>query len=117
MVGLDVSWMPPESSCTVNSYDIQYRQGTDDGWSTESTMSTLYLLSGLPYGSTYQIQVRAVSDDREGPWSNEVQEATYNGMISNQLYINTFFELYNTLNNNIFIMHNSKIKYYVQHSI
>jgi hypothetical protein len=85
MVGLDVSWQTPESSCTVSSYDIQYRLGSGN-WSTRSTMTTSYQLSGLPYGSTYYIQVRAVSDAGNGWWSDEVQKTTYNGMRNNLNY-------------------------------
>ena len=85
MVGLMVSWVPPESNCTVNSYDMQYRRDTSGDWNTVSTMSMSYQLSGLQLGSTYYIQVRAVSDAGNGPWSDEIEEITYNGMISRQL--------------------------------
>jgi hypothetical protein len=94
MVGLHVSWMPPpQTSCPINSYDIQYRLATGDNLSTESTMSPPYQLRGLYTGSKYFIRVRAVSGDREGPWSDEIEQTTYNGiyMILRQLM---FLELH-----------------------
>ena len=70
---LGVSWAAPTNpGPAITDYDVQYRQGatgsfTDAGYDGTGTTTTL---TGLTSGTAYQVQVRAVNADGNGPWSD-----------------------------------------------
>ena len=70
---LGVSWEAPTNpGPAITDYDVQYRQGatgsfTDAGYDGTGTTTTL---TGLTSGTAYQVQVRAVNADGNGPWSD-----------------------------------------------
>ena len=70
---LSVSWTTPPNTGKppISDYDVQYRAGTtgnftDAGYTGTGTSTTL---TGLTQGTAYQVQVRAVNADGNGPWS------------------------------------------------
>ena len=79
-----IEWKAPEitGSSTITSYDLRYRKDElDSAWVlveniwTSGTLS--YTLTGLEGGAKYDIQIRAKSGIRAGPWSQpEVVEPT-----------------------------------------
>ena len=77
---LDVAWTPPYANgTTIDGYEAQYRkkaaQGVDPAeWTaysgTLNANARTLSLTGLRNGATYEVQVRAVSNDEgKGPWS------------------------------------------------
>ena len=71
---------PDANGTTIHRYKAQYRKKAAEGeeaaeWTAysralDATARTLSL-TGLQHGATYEVQVRAVSDDEgAGPWSN-----------------------------------------------
>ena len=70
---LGVNWTAPTNpGPAITDYDVQYRQGatgtfTDAGYDGTGTSTTL---TGLTSGTAYQVQVRAVNADGNGPWSD-----------------------------------------------
>ncbi len=87
--GIALSWMPPASDgfSSVIAYDLRYIETSademvnaawtvvEDVWTTES--GTLqYTLSGLTADSEYDIQVRAVNEVGDGPWSETAKATT-----------------------------------------
>ena len=78
---LDVSWpAAPANGTTITGYKAQYRVKADEGedpnrWTaytgTLSATKTSLVLSTLPEGVTYEVQVRALTSlEGEGPWSD-----------------------------------------------
>ena len=81
---LSVSWAAPVNAGEpITGYDVQYREagtpgGTEadfvdamyDGTATETT------ITGLTTGTSYEVQVRATSDDGTSPWSESGTGAT-----------------------------------------
>ena len=87
---LDVSWTAPDASgATITGYEVQYRVQVADGetpnaWTTYTytddednttsvlpATSTSVTLSDLRIGVTYQVQVRALTQNEgPGPWSD-----------------------------------------------
>ena len=78
---LDVTWTAPDANgTTIHRYKAQYRvkaaEGEDDAeWTAYSgaldANARTLSLSGLLYGTTYEVQVRAVDDhEGAGPWSD-----------------------------------------------
>ena len=73
------------------SYNVRYRptatatpsnpedaSGDDSGdWTTTNTTNTSYELSGLQEGTSYTVQVQAVSGDKQSDWTNALF-STYN---------------------------------------
>ena len=86
---LDVSWSPPplaEGRASsphgrhpgrgprgpdVDSYDLQYREGTSGNWTTgpQNVSGTSAMISGLTANTAYQVQVQATNDEGTSPWS------------------------------------------------
>ena len=72
---LSVTWTAPDNSGKpdIQSYDLQYRQGTSGGWTPgpqdETGLSAT--ISGLAAGTEYQVQVRATNDEGDSDWSAE----------------------------------------------
>ena len=69
---LDVAWVAPSAGDRpITHYDLQYRAGTSGDWTlVEDITLTSYTITGLTNGTSYQVQVRAVSEVGEGVWSD-----------------------------------------------
>ena len=74
-----VSWTAPNSERTITSYEVHYKAIGAMIWSMVNVTSTLTTLEYLSPGTTYQVQVRAVSDMGSGPYSNGRSATTYRG--------------------------------------
>jgi hypothetical protein len=72
-----VSWTAPNSERTITSYEVHYKAIGAMIWSMVNVTSTLTTLEYLSPGTTYQVQVRAVSDMGSGPYSNGRSATTY----------------------------------------
>ena len=74
---LRVTWSPPKSNLGrpfIESYDLQYRQGTSGGWSDgpqdyPATSARNTTINDLAVGSIYQVRVRATNDEGKSRWS------------------------------------------------
>ena len=77
---LAVSWSAPSDTggSAITSYDVRYIRSdaldkADDSWTVRDSIWTSgaleYTLSGLTNGVGYDVQVRAVNDAGNGPWS------------------------------------------------
>ena len=77
---LAVSWSAPSDTggSAITSYDVRYIRSdaldkADDSWTVRDDIWTSgdlqYTLSGLTNGVGYDVQVRAVNDAGDGPWS------------------------------------------------
>ena len=81
---LAVTWTAPEDAgdSTITAYDLRSIKTdasdkaaanwtvVDDAWTSGNLE---YILTGLESGVSYDIQMRAVSSDGDGPWSDTVQ--------------------------------------------
>ena len=70
---LDVRWRAPGNAGrpAITGYKLQYRQGGSGGWTAHahSGAGTSTTLGSLATDTTYQVQVRALNADGDGPWS------------------------------------------------
>ncbi len=77
---LSIAWSAPadDGGADVTSYDLRYilsdaADKSDDNWTLEEDVWTSgaleYTLSGLTNGDRYDLQVRAVNEAGNGPWS------------------------------------------------
>ena len=77
---LSIAWSPPadDGGADVTSYDLRYilsdaTDRSDDNWTVEddvwSSGAREYTLDGLTNGDRYDLQVRAVNEAGNGPWS------------------------------------------------
>ena len=70
---LDVRWRAPGNAGrpAITGYKLQYRQGGSGGWTAHahSGTGTRTTLGSLATDTTYQVQVRALNADGDGPWS------------------------------------------------
>ena len=70
---LDVRWRAPGNAGrpAITGYKLQYRQGGSGGWTAHahSGTGTSTTLGSLATDTTYQVQVRALNADGDGPWS------------------------------------------------
>ena len=70
---LDVRWTSPGNAGrpVITGYKLQYRQGGSGGWTAHahSGTGTSTTLGSLATDTTYQVQVRALNADGDGPWS------------------------------------------------
>ena len=71
---LTATWSAPSAPGThsITSYDVRYRQGISGSWTTinpATSGSRTYTITGLDAGSSYQVEVRAVSAAGDGAWS------------------------------------------------
>ena len=70
---LEVSWTAPDNrgKPDIESYDLQYRQGTSGSWTDgpqdETGLSAT--ITGLAAGTEHQVQVRATNDEGDSRWS------------------------------------------------
>ena len=69
---LQVAWVAPSAGDRpITHYDLQYRAGTSGDWTlVEDITLTSYTITGLTNGTSYQVQVRAVSEVGDGAWSD-----------------------------------------------
>ena len=86
--GLSVSWSAPSQTggSTIAAYDVRHIRSDapnkadanwtvlQDAWSGSGTLEKD--LAGLTSGTQYDVQVRAVSDAGDGPWSTTVMGTT-----------------------------------------
>ncbi len=80
---LDVTWTAPNANgTTITGYGAQYRvkvaEGeTENAWTAYSgtlgASARTLNLADLDEGATYEVQVRAHSDEGSGPWSDAVE--------------------------------------------
>ena len=80
MGSLTVTWSAPSGGPAVTAYDLRYIRTSADGtvdtnwtvvpdvWTTGSA-DLSYRVTGLTDGTRYDMQVRSVSADGDGPWS------------------------------------------------
>ena len=78
---LSVAWMAPDDAGRppTTSYDVQYRQGIRGSWHgvpQEDVSGTSATITGLNEGTLYQVQVRAINDEGNGPYSQPGAGAT-----------------------------------------
>ena len=81
---LGVSWDSPKSDAAITRYEVQYRRRSGSPWRsvpsiTGSPPPTNTHLESLQAGTSYHVQVRAVSAIGDGGWSDAAMETTYNG--------------------------------------
>ena len=79
---LIVTWTAPQSDRPIAKYQVQYRRSGRTSWSTKDVTSTSTTLERLSAGTRYDVQVRAVSDVGDGPYSQISTKTTYRGMNS-----------------------------------
>ena len=77
---LTVTWTAPQSDYSIIKYQIQYRRSDATSWSTKDVTSTSTTLKNLTAGTSYQVQVRAISDIGAGPYSDMRTQITHRGM-------------------------------------
>ena len=69
-----MTWATPSSERPIAKYQLRYRRsGSRTSWITKDVTSTSTTLENLSADSSYQVQVRAVSDVGVGPFS-EISE-------------------------------------------
>ena len=80
---LDVSWTALTTTQmagkpAVSDYNVQYKKKSDSAWTSHSFSGTTTstTLTGLTEGTDYQVQVRAVNDEGNGPWSDSGEANT-----------------------------------------
>ena len=70
---LDVRWRAPGNAGrpAITGYKLQYRQGGSGAWTAHahSGTGTTATIGSLATDTTYQVQVRALNADGDGPWS------------------------------------------------
>jgi hypothetical protein len=63
-----VTWILSPGSPPAQSYDVEYKPRTSSEFIRESTTLTSYMIDGLTPNTTYDIRVRAITDDVVGPY-------------------------------------------------
>ena len=69
---LTVSWNEPDNTGpAINSYDLQYRQGTSGNFTNgpQNVNGLTTTIPNLSANTSYQVQVRATSNEGDSPWS------------------------------------------------
>ena len=70
---LDVSWTAPANTGRpeISGYDLQYKKLADSAWTAgpQGEAGPGVTIAGLEGDTEYEVQVRAVNADGEGPWS------------------------------------------------
>ena len=71
---LTITWTAPENTGkpAITGYKIRYRKGTRGTFTekTETVTGTSTTLTGLTMGTPYQVQVRAINNEGNSPWSD-----------------------------------------------
>jgi titin len=84
---LSIAWSAPadDGGADVTSYDLRYilsdvQDRSDASWTVEedvwSSGALEYTLDGLTNGDRYDLQVRAVNEAGNGPWSATSRHTT-----------------------------------------
>ena len=76
---LAVTWTAPQSDRPITKYQVQYRRTGTTSWSTRDVTTRSVTLVNLSLGTSYQVQVRAVSDVGSGTFSDVSVLSTYRG--------------------------------------
>ena len=79
VTSLTVTWSAPANAGpAITDYDVQYRAGTSGSWSDGNHVGTAVTatLTGLSENTSYQVQVRATSNEGTGDWSDSGTGAT-----------------------------------------
>ena len=76
---LTVTWTAPQSDRSITKYQVQYRRTGTTSWSTRDVTTRSVTLENLSAGTSYQVQVRAVSDVGNGPFSDVRTISTFRG--------------------------------------
>ena len=76
---LTVTWPVSQSDRPITKYQVQYRRAGTTSWSTRDVRTRSVTLENLSPGTSYQVQVRAVSDVGNGPISDIGTLLTYQG--------------------------------------
>ena len=69
---LTVSWNEPDNTGPdIDNYDLQYRQGTSGSFTNgpQNVNGLTTTIPNLSANTSYQVQVRATSDEGDSPWS------------------------------------------------
>ena len=74
---LTVTWTAPQSERPITKYQVQYRRTSTTSWTTNDVRTRSVILENLPLGTSYKVQVRAVSDVGSGPFSDMRTNSTY----------------------------------------
>ena len=77
---LGVTWTAPSSERTITKYQVHHRIRGSTSWSTKDVTSPPTTMEGLSAGTSYQVQVRAVSDVGAGQYSQTSTKTTFRGM-------------------------------------
>ena len=84
-MSLTVEWTEPDNRGRpdIDSYDVQYRQGTSGSWRNvpQNVTGTTADITGLDENKLYQVQVRATNDEGNGPYSQPGAGWTTDGMV------------------------------------
>ncbi len=93
---IDVSWTPLTNTQmagkpAVNDYDVQYRKHGDSNWTSHSFSGTgtSTTLTSLTANKSYEVQVRAVNDEGNGPWSDSDSAITQGGGLTRSVAENS----------------------------
>ena len=76
---LDVSWTAPkDNGSAILDYELRYRVKGSPDWTvmTAAITGTSHTLTGLPAGTTYEVQVRARNADGSSDWSKSGEGTT-----------------------------------------
>ena len=76
---LDVSWTAPkDNGSAILDYGLRYRVKGSPDWTvmTAAITGTSHTLTGLPAGTTYEVQVRARNADGSSDWSKSGEGTT-----------------------------------------
>ena len=74
---ISVSWSVPSSPCiAASSYEVQWRRSGGSSWSSRTTSSRTYTISGLADGTTYEVRVRARNSIGWGSYSSPSSATT-----------------------------------------
>ena len=78
---LTVRWTAPQSDRPITKYQVQYRRTGTINWSPKDVRPSFrsVTLESLSPGTSYQVQVRAVSDVGNGPLSDVRTISTFRG--------------------------------------
>ena len=93
---IDVSWTAPTNTGkpAIDDYDVQYRLAGATNWTSHSFTGTgtSTTLTGLTYGKSYEVQVRAVNDEGDGAWSASGSAITNANAVSRSVAENSAAE-------------------------